>query len=42
MNILDKSRVDWDQFLDSNEKLKEELKAHGKSGATYLEKIDFL
>ncbi|KAK9916406.1 hypothetical protein WJX75_002220 [Coccomyxa subellipsoidea] len=42
VNVLDKSRSDWDTFKQSDTKVEEELEAYKKSGDKYLDKVDFL
>ena len=42
VTVMDKSKSDWKDFKTKDEHVLEELEAHKKSGATYLEKKDFL
>ena len=42
VNVLDKSRDDWGQFKKTDTQVEAELDAYKKSGAKYLDKVDFL
>jgi len=42
VNVLEKSRGDWGQFKKGDAQVEEELEAYKKSGAKYLDKVDFL
>ncbi|CAG9463624.1 unnamed protein product [Pedinophyceae sp. YPF-701] len=42
VNVLDKTRLDWDSYKRKNTEIDEELEAHKKSGGRYLEKQEFL
>ena len=42
VTVLDKSRLDWKDFKKTDDAVEEELEAHKRSGATYLEKKAFL
>ena len=42
MNIIDKSKMDWDALKASDQKMEEELEMHKKSSNRYLDKVDFL
>lgn len=41
MSVLDKSDVDWKEFVEK-EGIAEDLKSHGRSKESYLDKQDFL
>ena len=42
VTVMDKSKSDWKEFKTNDDQVLEELEAHKKSGATYIEKKDFL
>lgn len=42
VNIIDKSKMDWDALKASDQKMEEELEMHKKSSNRYLDKVDFL
>jgi hypothetical protein len=42
VTVLDKSRIDWKDYKKADDTVDEELEAHKRSGATYLEKKEFL
>jgi hypothetical protein len=42
VTVLDKSRLDWKDFKKTDKDVEEELEVHKRSGATYLEKKEFL
>ena len=42
VTVMDKSRDDWGHLKKSDAQLEEELEAYKKSGAKYLDKVDFL
>ena len=42
VTVMDKSKSDWKEFKTNDDQILEELEAHKKSGATYIEKKDFL
>lgn len=42
VTVLDKSQSDWKKFKRTDDTLEAELEAHKRSGATYLEKQEFL
>ena len=42
VNILDKSKMDWDKMKSSDTRMEEELEAHKRSSNKYLDKVDFL
>lgn len=42
VTVLDKSQADWKDFKKKDETVEEELEAHKRSGATFLEKQAFL
>lgn len=42
VTVMDKSRDDWGQVKKADAQLEEELEAYKKSGAKYLDKVDFL
>jgi len=39
VNVLDKTKADWQQLKASDTSLEEELEAHKRSGGQYLEKV---
>ena len=39
MNVLDKSKADWQQMKAGDATLEEELEAHRRSGGKYLDKV---
>ncbi|KAF5833702.1 bucentaur or craniofacial development-domain-containing protein [Dunaliella salina] len=42
VNVLDKSKADWQQMKAGDATLEEELEAHRRSGGKFLDKQDFL
>lgn len=42
VTVMDKSKSDWKEFKSTDQEIHEELEAHKKSGATYLDKKEFL
>ena len=42
VNVIEKSRLDWDTYKRDNVQEAEELEAFKKSGTRYTEKQDFL
>jgi hypothetical protein len=42
VTVLDKSQSDWKKFKKTDDALEAELEAHKRSGATYLERQEFL
>ncbi|GAX81876.1 hypothetical protein CEUSTIGMA_g9304.t1 [Chlamydomonas eustigma] len=42
VNILDKSKMDWNQMKSTDTHMEEELEAHKRSSNKYLDKVDFL
>jgi len=42
VNVLDKTKADWQQLKAGDSTLEEEMEAHKRSGAGYLDKVDFL
>jgi hypothetical protein len=42
VNIIDKSKMDWDKLKASDQQMEEELEMHKKSSNRYLDKVDFL
>jgi hypothetical protein len=39
VNVLDKSKADWQQLKRTDAALEEELEAHRRSGGQYLDKV---
>lgn len=42
VTVFDKSQADWKDYKKTDELVEEELETHKRSGATYLEKKEFL
>lgn len=42
VNVLDKTKMDWQEYKATDAAVEEELEAHKRSGAQYLDRQEFL